>query len=79
MEGIKLLESGIDLRVVRLPQVHNTERQGLISYYIALAGEKGAAAYIGGGENAGARHVDDVAGLYVKCLSKANAANGIMR
>lgn len=71
MEGIKLLESGIDLRVVRLPQVHNTERQGLISYYIALAREKGAAAYIGGGENAWcAAHVDDVAGLYVKVLEQ---------
>ena len=71
MEGIKLLESGIDLRVVRLPQVHNTERQGLISYYIALAREKGAEAYIGGGENAWcAAHVDDVAGLYVKVLEQ---------
>lgn len=71
LEGTKLLESGIDLRVVRLPQVHNTERQGLISYYIALAREKGAAAYIGGGENAWcAAHVDDVAGLYVKVLEQ---------
>ncbi len=71
LEGSQLPESGIDVRVVRLPQVHNTERQGLISYYIALAREKGAAAYIGEGENAWcAAHVDDVAGLYVKVLEQ---------
>ena len=71
LEGSQLLESGIDVRVVRLPQVHNTERQGLISYYIALAREKGAAAYIGEGENAWcAAHVDDVVGLYVKVLEQ---------
>ncbi|MFS7884645.1 NAD-dependent epimerase/dehydratase family protein, partial [Cronobacter malonaticus] len=71
LEGSQLLESGIDVRVVRLPQVHNTERQGLISYYISLAKEKGAAAYIGEGKNAWcAAHVDDVAGLYVKVLEQ---------
>ncbi|WNY84458.1 SDR family oxidoreductase [Cronobacter dublinensis] len=71
LAGSQLLESGIDVRVVRLPQVHNTERQGLISYYLSLAREKGAAAYIGEGNNAWcAAHVDDVAGLYVKVLEK---------
>ncbi|WP_105664923.1 SDR family oxidoreductase [Cronobacter dublinensis] len=71
LAGSQLLESGIDVRVVRLPQVHNTERQGLISYYLSLAREKGAAAYIGEGNNAWcAAHVDDVAGLYVKVLEQ---------
>ncbi|MBN6043442.1 SDR family oxidoreductase [Citrobacter sp. ku-bf4] len=71
LEGNQLLDSGIDVRVVRLPQVHNTERQGLISYYISLAREKGVAAYIGEGENAWcAAHVDDVAELYVKVLEQ---------
>lgn len=74
LEGNVLLESGMDVRVVRLPQVHDTERQGLISYYIPLAKEKGVAAYIGEGENAWcAAHVDDVADLYVKVASAANA------
>jgi nucleoside-diphosphate-sugar epimerase len=68
-EGNSLLESGIDVRVVRLPQVHNTERQGLISYYVPLAREKDVAAYINEGQNAWcAAHVDDVARLYVKVL-----------
>ncbi|MGU3412641.1 SDR family oxidoreductase [Enterobacteriaceae bacterium C34A] len=71
LEGNQLLESGIDVRVVRLPQVHNTERQGLISYYIPLARDKGVAAYISEGENAWcAAHVDDVADLYVKVLAQ---------
>ncbi len=71
LEGNQLLDSGIDVRVVRLSQVHNTERQGLISYYISLALEKGVAAYIDEGENAWcAAHVDDVAELYVKVLEQ---------
>jgi nucleoside-diphosphate-sugar epimerase len=69
LEGQILLEQGIDVRVVRLPQVHNTERQGLISYYIPQAKEKGVAAYINEGRNAWcAANVDDVANLYVKVL-----------
>lgn len=74
LEGNILLESGIDVRAVRLPQVHNAERQGLISYYIPLAREKGVAAYVNEGENAWcAAHVDDVAELYVKVLEQGEA------
>ena len=69
LEGNIQLEAGIDIRVVRLPQVHNTQRQGLISYYIPLSQEKGVAAYINEGDNSwSAAHVDDVAELYVKVL-----------
>ena len=69
LEGNLLLENGIDVRVMRLPQVHDTERQGLISYYIPLAKEKGVAAYINNGDNCwSAAHVDDVAELYIKVL-----------
>jgi nucleoside-diphosphate-sugar epimerase len=50
-------------------RLNNTERQGLLSYYIPLAQEKGMAAYIGEGKNSWcAAHVDDVARLYVKVL-----------
>lgn len=71
LAGNALLESGIDVRVVRLPQVHDSQRQGLISYYIPLAKEKGVAAYINDGQNSwSAAHVDDVAELYVKVLEK---------
>ncbi|MBB1200925.1 SDR family oxidoreductase [Enterobacteriaceae bacterium 89] len=69
LEGNRQLEAGVDVRVMRLPQVHDTRRQGLISYYIPLAKEKGVAAYINDGDNCwSAAHVDDVAELYVKVL-----------
>lgn len=69
LEGNRQLDAGIDVRVVRLPQVHDTVRQGLITYYIALAREKGVAAYINDGANCfAATHVSDVAQLYVSVL-----------
>ena len=71
LAGNALLDEGVDVRVVRLPQVHNTRRQGLISYYIGLAREKGVAAYIGDGANGwSAAHVSDVARLYRLALEK---------
>ncbi|RWR27302.1 SDR family oxidoreductase [Sinirhodobacter populi] len=69
--GNVLLEAGVDLRVVRLPQVHDTERQGLISPYIAIAREKGVAACIGAGANRWpAAHVSDVARLFALVLDR---------
>ena len=41
----KLLARGVRPAVVRLPQVHNTVSQGLVTYLIALAREKGVSAY----------------------------------
>jgi len=69
--GQALLEAGVDVRVVRLPQVHDTAKQGLISPYIANAREKGLAAYVGEGANRWpAAHVLDVARLYVLALDR---------
>ena len=63
---------GANVSVVRLPQVHDTRRQGLISYAIALAKEKGVSAYVGDGHNRWpAAHVLDVARLYRLALEKA--------
>jgi hypothetical protein len=36
---------------MRLPQVHDTVKQGLVTYLIAIAREKGISAYIGDGLN----------------------------
>lgn len=59
------LAAGAHVAVVRLPQVHDTVRQGLVSYCIAIAREKGAYAYVGDGSNRWpAAHVLDVARLY---------------
>lgn len=67
--GNALLEAGVDVRVLRLPQVHDTVRQGLISPYIDIAREKGVVAYVGDGANRWpAAHVLDVAKLYALVL-----------
>jgi nucleoside-diphosphate-sugar epimerase len=57
--------------MVRLPQVHDTVKQGLITYAIQLAREKGVSAYIGDGLNRWpVAHVLDVAHLYRLALEK---------
>lgn len=68
-----LAARGINVSVVRLPQVHDTFRQGLVSYTIAIAREKGVYAYVGDGHNRWpAAHLFDVARLYRLALEKAD-------
>jgi nucleoside-diphosphate-sugar epimerase len=63
---------GVNVSVVRLPQVHDTVRQGLVTYAIAIAREKGVCAYVGDGHNRWpAAHVLDTARLYRLALEKA--------
>ncbi|BAI70675.1 NAD-dependent epimerase/dehydratase [Azospirillum sp. B510] len=63
--GNALLEAGVNVAAMRLPQVHDTERQGLISFLIAIFRQRGVAAYVGEGRNRwSACHLDDVARLY---------------
>jgi len=70
--GAALLADGVNVSVVRLPQVHDTEKQGLITYAVALAREKGVSPYIGDGLNRWpAAHVLDTARLYRLALEKA--------
>ena len=72
LAGQEQLAAGVNLSVVRLPQVHDTIRQGLISPYIAMAREKGVVAYVDQGANRwAAGHLDDVAKLYVLALAHA--------
>lgn len=42
---------GAQAMVIRLPQVHDTVKQGLVSYLIQIAREKGVSAYVGDGLN----------------------------
>jgi len=65
---------GVNVSVVRLPQVHDTVRQGLITYAVQAARQKGASAYIGEGLNRWpAVHVRDAAHLYRLALEKHEA------
>jgi nucleoside-diphosphate-sugar epimerase len=74
--GAAVSERGVNVSVVRLPQVHDTVKQGLITYAIQVAREKGASAYIGEGLNRWpAAHVLDVARLYRLALEKREAGS----
>jgi nucleoside-diphosphate-sugar epimerase len=69
--GNALLDEGINVSVMRLPQVHNPYRQGLISPLVDIAREKGVCAYVGGGTNRWpAGHLSDVARLYRLAVEK---------
>jgi nucleoside-diphosphate-sugar epimerase len=74
--GAAVSKRGVNVSVVRLPQVHDTARQGLITYAVQVAREKGASAYIGEGLNRWpAAHVLDVAHLYRLALEKHEAGS----
>jgi nucleoside-diphosphate-sugar epimerase len=63
---------GVNVSVVRLPQVHDTARQGLITTAIAIAVEKGQCPYVGDGRNRWpASHVLDTARLYRLAIERA--------
>lgn len=66
---------GVNVKVVRLSQVHNKMKQGLITTLIAVARQKGVSAYVGEGLNRWpAAHVLDVARLYRLALEKREPA-----
>ncbi|HEY0223680.1 MAG TPA: SDR family oxidoreductase [Pseudolabrys sp.] len=63
---------GVNVSVVRLPQVHDTAKQGLITPAIEMYREKGVCAYIGDGRNRWpAAYVLDVARLYRLAIERA--------
>jgi nucleoside-diphosphate-sugar epimerase len=76
LAGVSVAERGVNVSVMRLPQVHDPVKQGLISYFVQVAREKGVVAYVGDGFNRWpAVHVLDAARLYRLALEKHEAGS----
>jgi nucleoside-diphosphate-sugar epimerase len=72
--ALSLLSKGVKASVMRLPQVHDPVKQGLVTLLVELARDKRASAYVGEGRNRWpAAHVRDVARLYRLALEKHEA------
>lgn len=76
LAGAAMSAAGVNVSVVRLPQVHDTRKQGLITPLIELTRAKGVCAYVGDGSNRWpAAHVLDVARLYRLALERQDAGS----
>ncbi|MGH7780347.1 MAG: SDR family oxidoreductase [Candidatus Binataceae bacterium] len=72
--ALSLAQRGVRVSVMRLPQVHNLEMQGLITLLIIIAREQRVSAYVGDGANRWpAAHRLDFAHLYTLALEKGVA------
>lgn len=72
--GAELSAAGVKVIVMRLPQVHDTHKQGLVSPLLDVARAKGVSAYVGEGRNGWpAAHVTDVARLYRLAVEQGKA------
>jgi nucleoside-diphosphate-sugar epimerase len=64
-------EKGVHVAIVRLPQVHDTRKQGLVPLLTQTAREKGVSVYVGDGANRwAAAPLKDVAHLYRLVVEK---------
>jgi nucleoside-diphosphate-sugar epimerase len=72
--AVSLEASGVRTVVMRLSQIHDTVKQGLVTYAIQIARQKGVSAYIGDGRNrwAAASRLD-TARLYRLALEKGDS------
>lgn len=74
LAGQALSRRGVNVSVVRLSQIHNTIKQGLVTDLVALARKTGVAAYVGEGLNRwSATHVSDTARLFKLAIERQEA------
>lgn len=72
--ALSLVGRGVRASVVRMPQVHDRNKQGLATFMIALAREKPVSAYVGAGLGRWAAvHRLDTASLYRLTLERGTA------
>jgi nucleoside-diphosphate-sugar epimerase len=70
------IDKGVKGIVMRLSQIHDREKAGLVSFAIMLGFQKGKLAYVGeGGQRWAAAHVSDTARLYRLALEKGEAGS----
>ena len=73
---LETVKKGVRGIVIRLSQIHDTHRQGLVSFLIQLALQKKVVAYVGEGSSRwAAAHVSDTARLYRLALEKGVAGS----
>ena len=76
LAGNAALDRGVNVSVVRLPQVHDPVKQGLITPYVEMARKNGVVAYVGEGKNRWpAAHILDVARLYRLVIERQQAGS----
>src|ERR1700728_4724750 len=69
--AVAVAAKGVYVAIVRLPQVHDKRKQGLVTRVIQIAREKGVSAYVGDGANRwAAAPLKDVAHLYRLAVEK---------
>ena len=70
--ALALADRGINVSIMRNPQIHDTVKQGLVSDLIKLARQKGRAAYLGDGFNRwSATHISDAVRVYRLAIERA--------
>ncbi|MBC3948817.1 SDR family oxidoreductase [Pseudomonas folii] len=71
LAGLELSQRGVNVSVMRLSQIHDTRKQGLVTEVIGLARKTGISAYIEGALNGwSATHIKDTAQLYRLALER---------
>jgi nucleoside-diphosphate-sugar epimerase len=71
LAGAELTQRGVNVSVMRLSQIHDTIKQGFVSYVIEVARRTGVSAYVDEGlNNWTAAHISDTARLFRLALEK---------